>query len=253
MAQPYRLEVDASKLRVLIARTHFSPDPASARVLGEGIRKAAMVVQARAVFNVTGYPVSYDGGVFRVQVRTGTLRGSIELEWPYGSLFTARVYVNGTYMTPPSGPGGARRPTPVSEYAGSIEWGHDQIDLKLTMKGKTVPFFGAKAEKARGPYAAKGLKPIGGAGDTGYGSKWRSAALDSKLLAKGKSRMEFEKKGGAGRGSSYFIAFRKVGNVGWIIPEAKPRPFMKAAVENTRPKVRRIIADAGLAMLDPNR
>jgi hypothetical protein len=33
-------------------------------------------------------------------------------------------------------------------------------------------------------------------------------------------------KGGAG---TYYIAFRKVGKKGWVIPAARARPFMRAA------------------------
>ena len=157
----------------------------------------------------------------------------------------------------------------LSELAGpAIEFGHDEIDLKQFMKGKTVPFFGAKAQKARGPYAATGLRPdslrnaieFGDATYTDYGSFWRSQELDRKLQAKGKGPMVFEKKGGnaaytgAKRGAStYFISFRKVGNTGWVIPEARPRPFLRAALEGTKDQGRRVIANAAKEAFNPNR
>jgi hypothetical protein len=107
----------------------------------------------------------------------------------------ARVFVNGTAMNPGESPRPASATRgPVSEYAAAIEFGHDEIDLKKTMLGKIVPFFGQGA-KGRGPYAATGLKPVDEA-NTSYGSKWRSAQLDAKLQAKGKGPMAFTKKGG---------------------------------------------------------
>jgi hypothetical protein len=55
------------------------------KALGQAIRKWGVLVQTRAVYNVTGHPVSYEGGFFVVRVRTGALRGAIELQWPYQS------------------------------------------------------------------------------------------------------------------------------------------------------------------------
>lgn len=253
MAQPYKLELRTGQLRVLIERTRTPGSGRNAQVLGRGVRKAGAIVQARAVRNVTGYPVVYEGGVFRVQVQTGTLRGAIELEWPYGTAFQARVYVNGARMTPAQLAGGYRgQPRSVSEYAGAIEWGHAAIDLKLTMKGKTVPFFAAKAAKARGPYSAVGVKPLDQT-QTGFGTRWQSETLNRKLAAQGKGRMIFTKQGGKPKGGgSYWISFRKVGNEGWIIPEMKPRPFMRAALEGTKQQAKRAVLDAALEMLDPS-
>jgi hypothetical protein len=254
----YRLTVKADVLKVLIARTtgpFGSPDVA--RAAGEGIRKWGALVQASAVYNVTGHPVIYDGRVFRVMVRTGTLRNSIELQWPYQTRFQARVFVNGTLMNP-GGPG-RPRPTSVAAYANAIEDGHDAIDLKKTMQGKIVPFFGSVQERARGPFAAEGLKPLD-TSRTDYGSKWQSATLDRKLAAKNKAGMQFTKKGGnpayqgAKRGAStYFISFRRVGKTGWIIPEAAPRPFMRAALERSKEPGRRMLVATVSAALDPTR
>jgi hypothetical protein len=259
-SNPYELRIDTGALRALIARTRGPfGGPEVQRALGEGIRKWGALVQARAVRNVTGFPVVYEGGVFRVMVRTGTLRGAIELQWPYEGPYTARVYVNGAHMNPGGQPGIYTRPVPVSEYAAAIEFGHGEIDLKKTMKGKTVPFFAARSARARGPYAATGLKPVI-AGQEDYGSRWRSETHDRKLQARGKGPMAFEKKGGnaaytgAKRGAStYFIAFRKVGNEGWIIPEAKPRPFMRAALEGTADTGRRMLVNDLAQVLDPRR
>ena len=253
----YYLQIDTTALKVLLARTSGPfGSPEVAQALGDGVRQWGVLVQARAVRNVTGYPVVYEGGVFRVQVVTGTLRNSIELQWPYGSAFQARVFVNGTFTNPGSTPGrGGRRVVSVAEYANSIEHGHGEIDLKQTMRGKTVPFFGAKAQKARGPFTARGLEPVD-ANSTDYGSGWRSAAHDAKLAAKGKGPMIFEKKGGdaafhgGSKGAStYFISFRKVGDTGWVIPEARPRPFMRAALEGTKDQGRRMLINRAVAAL----
>lgn len=250
----YQLRVDRGRLLALIDVTGFKPTGRAARTLGEGIRRAGLIVQTRAVRNVSGYPVVFEGGVFRVQVRTGALKGSIELDWPYeGTVFRARVYVNGTATRIESQPGsGYTRSTTVAEYAAAIEAGHKEIDLKKYMQGKRVPFFGSVAAKARGPYAARGLKPIM-AGVKGYGSGWASESLNAKLAAKGKGAMVFTKMGGkaafSGRGTSYFISFRTVGKTGWIIPEAAPRPFMRAAAMGTRDQVRRVIVAAAVEML----
>jgi hypothetical protein len=206
---------------------------------------------------VSGYPVVYEGGVFRVQVKTGALKGAIELEWPYGSrVHLPRLRQRRAHVDLPSAGLHVEAP-PVSDYAGAIEEGHDEIDLKKTMMGKTVPFFGSTAKTARGPYAADGLKPVQ-PGVKGFGAQFQSDKLNAKLAAQGKSPMLFEKRGGkasfdAARGGAgtYFIAFRKVGKTGWIIPRAAPRPFMRAALEGTKDKGRLLIVRAGVEMLDP--
>ena len=256
----YVLRVDAGALKALIARTRGPfGGPEVQGALQNAIRKWGMLVQARAVRNVTGYPVVYSGGVFRVMVRTGTLRGSIELQWPYEGPYAARVYVNGAHMNPGGHPGVYTKPVPVADYAAAIEFGHGEIDLKKTMLGKTVPFFAARSARARGPYAATGLAPVD-ARSTDYGSRWQSEAHNRKLQARGKGPMTFEKKGGnpaytgAKRGAStYFIAFRKVGPEGWVIPEAKPRPFMRAALEGTAEQGRRMVVNDLSQVLDPRK
>lgn len=260
MAATYRLKIDTTALKVLLARTSGPfGGPEVARAAGDGVRKWGAMVQASAVYNVTGHPVIYDGKVFRVMVRTGTLRNSIELQWPYRTRFQARVFVNGTLMNPGATSGAQQvgRPTPVSAYAAAIEQGHDQIDLKRTMQGKIVPFFGSVQAKARGPFAADGLKPMDST-QVDYGSKWQSATLNSKLTAKGKGPMIFTKKGGnpAYQGakrsaSTYFISFRRVGKKGWIIPAAAPRPFMRSALERSVEPGRRMLVGAVAAALDP--
>lgn len=259
MAVSYRLELNMQQLSILVARTHFPlSQPQNVQRLGEAVRKYGAMVQARAVYNVSGYPVTFDGNVFRVRVVTGALKGSIELQWPYGSMFTARVYVNGTHTAlAAAAPGFSQKPQPVSKYAAAIEQGHPAIDLKKTMRGKIVPFFGARASKPRGPYVAGGITPL--SDDRSVGSKWQSEALNAKLAAQGKAPMIFTKKGGkavfkgSATGSSYFIAFRRVGNTGWIIPAAKPRPFMRAAVEGTRERGRLLMVNAAVEMLDPRK
>lgn len=250
MAQePYRLEIDGRKLRALIDRTRTPTDPAFIGKIGQAIRQWGALVQARAVRNVSGYPVVYQGGAFRVQVRTGTLKGAIELQYPFGSPFQARVYVNGTRMTPDQLGSKSRS---VADYAGAIEWGHKAIDLKLTMQGKVIPFFASRGQNSRGPYAARGLAPVDGQ-ERGYGSGWQSQALNAKLAAKNKPSMTFTKKGGAtafkGNSSTYFIAFRRVGKTGWVIPAAKPRPFMRAALEGTATQGRRLLVTAAVDAL----
>lgn len=253
MASPtYFLQVDATAIRVLLARTSGpgGMNMDTVNLLGQSIRKWGVMLQTRAVFNVTGHPVvSPEGGYFVVRVRTGALRSSIEMQWPYQTAFQARVFVNGTVMNPGEIPAaGVSRPRPVSQYAAAIEFGHEPIDLKRTMRGKIVPFFGAKAQKARGPYAAQGLKPLDDR-DQGYGSSWQSEALNRKLAGQGKGPMIFEKKGGhpaySGQkqgASTYFISFRRVGDKGWVIPEAKPRPFLGSAVQGVKEPGRKMVA-----------
>lgn len=243
MASMYELRIDTRQLRILVARTGMPlHDPAIVRELGAGIRAWGALLQARAVRNVTGYPVIYDGQVFRVRVQTGALRGSIELQWPYGTTLAARVFVNGTH-TATSQHGGQVRTRSVADYAAAIEEGHDEIDLKKFMKGKTVPFFAARTKAARGPYAAVGLKPLSDRSQ-GLGSYWHSEQLNARLQAKGKGPMHFQKRGGTNAyqgSSSYFLTFRRVGSEGWIIPAALPRPFMRAAMEGTKDQGRRML------------
>lgn len=243
MADVYHVTIQRGKLMALIERNMgpFKDTGPVSRAMGEVVRKWAVLIQARAVHNVSGYPVIYQGGAFRVQVRTGTLKGAIEVQWPYQNNLQARIFVNGTVTNP--GQHG-ERPTPVSAYAFRIEFGGEEIDLKKTMQGKVVPFFASRGARATGPYAARGLSPLD-AKDTAYGSLWRNHSLNAKLAAQGKGPMAFEKRGGKqaykdtrGGGSTYYISFRRVGKTGWIIPKALPRPFLRAAIEGTAEQAR---------------
>lgn len=242
----YRLVVHAEKLKLLLDRRHLMTG-AVADAAADAIRDAAALVQHRAVLNVGGQPVQWSGGYFKVHPRTGALRNSIKVAYPWHSRFTARVFVDGTQTGIERTPGTAfgLKVTPVSEYAGAIEWGHKAIDLKLTMQGKVVPFFASRGARSQGPYSARGLEPVE-KGQTKFGSLWQNTALNAKLQSQGKAPMHFQKKGksaayhGHGAGT-FFIAFRRVGKTGWIIPEAEPRPFMRAALERSADEVRRLV------------
>ena len=236
---------ERGSLQVLMKRATLTQLGGGNRVLGEGVRDGAEKIRQRAVRNVSGYPVTYTGGAFVVRVKTGALKGAMETEWPFTSQWTARVFVNGTHTSTSNTGGYPGKPVPVSRYAGAIERGHKEIDLKKTMLGKTVPFFGARALNPSGPYSATGLRKTeylteGSDGVLKRASSYRSESLEQKLRSQGKSPMNFDRKRTAS-GGSYFIAFRKVGKKGWIIPEAKPRPFMDAAAQASTQDVRRII------------
>jgi hypothetical protein len=122
--------------------------------------------------------------------------------------------------------------------------------------GKTVPFFGSTAKTARGPYAADGLKPVarrqGVRRAVPVGQAERQARRQGQepdaLREARRQGLVRRARGGAG---TYFIAFRKVGKTGWIIPRAAPRPFMRAALEGTKDKGRLMMVRAGVEMLDP--
>lgn len=242
----WKAVIDDRRVRQVAARLDtLTPEVEAA--LGQAIRRGAESVRTQAVTNVSGYPVlDPEGGLFRVRTATGTLKGSIDVQWPYGSPLVARIFVNGTRTASTVTPGGHVRLTPVSQYAAAIEFGHGEIDLKKSLQGKTVPFFATVTQRSHGPFAGLGAAPIV-PGQTGIGSKYGSATLNLKLATQGKAPMEFEKRGGSrvlaqGHGSSYLIAFRRVGRTGWIVPAAKPRPFMAAALRKRRPEVMRTIA-----------
>jgi hypothetical protein len=243
---------DHGQLTALMQRATLKRIGRNNRMLGEGVRDGAERIRTRAVRNVSGYPVTYTGGAFRVQVKSGALKGALETEWPYGDSLTARVFVNGAHTSLSNTGGYIGRPVPVSRYAAAIEHGHGEIDLKKTMLGKTVPFFGARAQNAQGAYAATGLRKTDFFTFSGdgikIGSGYQSESLNAKLAAKRKGPMVFDRKRTAS-GSSYFIAFRKVGKTGWIIPEAKPRPFMAAAAKASTVDVQRIIGRKVRAVL----
>jgi hypothetical protein len=241
----FRIEIQGNQLRVLLNTAKLNLSAAQLSELGTAIRDSGARVQARAVRNVSGYPVQYDGKVFRVVVRTGTLKGAIDMQWPYQSPLQARVYVNGTHTAQPIQMGGQLlRPRPVSTYAASIEYGHEEIDLKRFMQGKTVPFFASRSANSTGPFAARGLTPAAGPGDL-----WESTTLNAKLLRGGKKHMVFQRRvaaayDGAKKGAgTYYIAFRKVGKKGWIIPAARARPFMRAAVRQSERDTRQLVRD----------
>lgn len=241
----YRVEVQNGQLTVLlnVAALNLSPDQLN--FLGYAIRDTAARAQARAVRNVSGYPVTYDGKVFRVVVRTGALKGAIDMQWPYQSPLQARVFVNGAMTAAPFQAGDRLvKPSPVSAYAAAIEFGHEEIDLKKFMQGKIVPFFASRTAGSTGPFAVRGLTEVEGSN----GALWENKALNIKLthplFGTAKGPMYFQKRGGTaayqgakGGGGSYYIAFRRVGKTGWIIPAAKPRPFMRAAA--TGPQAQR--------------
>lgn len=221
--------------------------------LGKAVKAAGVALQTQAVRNVSGYPVIYEGGAFRVRVQTGALKGSISLQFPYRNEYAARVYVNGSHTA--SGTKTFTKPKPVSDYAGAVEWGHGPIDLKKTMQGRVVPFFGARSDKATGPYAATGVKLVktlkmGADGILEHETSYQSESLNKKLRAKGKPAMRF-KKIKPDTGGSYFIAFRTVGKTGWIIPAARPRPFMRAALSNIRGQAEGRMIQAGVEALTP--
>lgn len=246
MPQPYILKVEAGQLKVFIRTLDGM---ASNDRLVQAIKTGAEMVRQQAVINVSGYPVTLDGNTFRVMVRTGTLKGSIETAWPYGgSVLTAKVFVNGTMTAPPQG--GIGRPRPVSEYAGAVEWGHREIDLKKTMLGKIVPFFASRGFKTYGPFSVRGLKP-NEEGKDDFGDYFHNPPLNAKLAAQGKNPLNFQKRGGKSAyeggtkgGTSYYIAFRRVGKTGWIIPQAKPRPFMRAALAKQTKPISKIVRKA---------
>jgi hypothetical protein len=238
----YKLVIDDSQLRVVMDRAKLRLTPAELGQIGQGLALAAAGVQKRATANVQGNMVRYEGGAFHVNVRTGTLRGSINMEWPYMDWLQARVFVNGTHSSEGtmSPDGRLGKPVPVSKYAAAIEYGHGEIDLKKTMLGKIVPFFASKDSNATGPYAVRGLTKEKGA------STYHNVAFNNKLQALGKANMNFTKHAGKGRSGgsgAYFISFRRVGKTGWIIPAAKPRPFMRAALSNSRQTTHDIMGD----------
>lgn len=223
-----RFQLDGRALVAVVEQTQLQ-SVSSRYLIGLGIRDSAEKIRTRAIRNVSGYPVSYEGGAFRVQVKTGALKGAIESRWPHGDLLTARVFVNGSHTSVSNTGGYPSRPVPVSRYAAAIEFGHGPIDLKKTMMGKTVPFFGARAQNAQGPYAERGLVSAGG-----------GQFISSQPRGDGKKALVYDRRRTAS-GGSYFIAFRKVGKKGWVIPEAKPRPFMAAARDESRPDIRRLL------------
>lgn len=237
MAGLYRLEVTNDQLNVVLNTAQLRLDSNQLAHLGLAVRDSAARIQARAVRNVSGYPVVYDGKVFRVVVRTGALKGAIEQQWPYQGPLQARVFVNGTHTAQAYKIGeGLVRPRPVSQYAAAIEWGHDEIDLKQFMQGKTVPFFASKSAGTTGPYSVRGLTPVAGPGDL-WENKGLNARLAHPIFNGGRhGPMYFQRRGGQAAysggkkgGGAYYIAFRKVGKKGWVIPAARPRPFMRAA------------------------
>lgn len=236
MAGLYRIEVNSRGLSVVMNTARLNLDPGQLQHLGWAIRDTAARAQMRAVRNVSGYPVMYDGKVFRVVVRTGALKGAMEMEWPYQSVLQARVYVNGSHTAQPIQMGdGIVKPRPVADYAAAIEFGHEEIDLKKYMQGKVVPFFASRSSSSTGPFAARGLTPVAGPGDL-WENKSLNARLAHPLLGGGrKGAMLFQRRaskaydGGKKGGGAYYISFRRVGKTGWIIPAARPRPFMRAA------------------------
>lgn len=246
----YRLNVDARKLKVLMDVAKL-PSSGANVMFGPLVRDAAELVRTRVVYNLSGHPVMFEGTGFRVRVVTGALRGSIETQWPYaGSALQARVFVNGTHTAAEGKFGGIVRARPVSDYASAVEYGHGPIDLKRTMRGKIVPFFAARSKATGGsPYATRPVIPVM-EGHAGMGDFFHNPDFDKKLARRGKQPMYFEKKGrktapeGKG-GGAYYIAFRRVGSKGWIIPAKEPRPFMRAAFAQTQTQVRRQMVREG--------
>lgn len=252
----YRIEVNDKQLAVVLDTAKLQLKPAQLELMGLAIRDVAERARTRVVRNVSGYPVFYDGTAFRVQVRTGALKGAIEMEWPYQSPLQARVYVNGAQTGQPMQQGDrVVKPRPVGDYAAAIEYGHGPIDLKQFMMGKTVPFFASRSANSTGPFSARGLTPVDGSGER----LWENKELNNRLAAKGKKPMHFQQRKaraytsqskGAG---SYYIAFRRVGKHGWIIPAAKPRPFMRAGTTGraTQEDARRFTAEHLVKLLTP--
>jgi hypothetical protein len=240
MTPAFQVVYDNSQLQIVLDRAQLKLNPVQLGQIGQGLAASAEGVRDRAVANVSGQTVTYEGGAFRVSTRTGALKGSIEMEWPYQSWLQARVYVNGAMTGDPIMVGGQMsKPVPVSRYAASIEYGHGAIDLKKTMEGKIVPFFASRSSSTTGPYAVRGLTQIG------KSNQYENKPFNNRLAAQGKAAMIFARHGGhpkSGAGA-YYISFRRVGKTGWIIPAAKPRPFMHAALAMRVNATRKIMGD----------
>jgi hypothetical protein len=161
--------------------------------MGQSIRKWGALVQARAVRNVTGYPVVYEGGVFRVKVAPARCAARSSCSGPTGPCCGPRVRQRHLHRDD-DGPAATRAPNRSPTTPAAIELGHKAIDLKQFMMGKIVPFFGARSQSARGPYAATGLEPL----DPAQKATGRVAerAAQPRLQAKSKGPMTFTKKGG---------------------------------------------------------
>lgn len=253
----FRVEIENNQLRVLLDTAKLGLTAEQLNVLGGAIRDSAARVQARAVRNVKGYPVQYDGRVFRVKTVTGALAASIDMQWPYQTVLQARVYVNGAHTAQGQMVNGVfTKPRPVAAYAAAIEFGHAEIDLKQFMQGKVVPFFASRTKNSTGPFAARGLTEVAGTG----GQLWENIQLSVKLGTQGKAPMQFRRmatkaaySGGKHGGGAYYIAFRRVGKTGWIIPAAKPRPFMRAALAQSERDVRANVRQRLAQILQPRR
>ena len=68
----YRIQVEDRQLRVLLDSAKLDLSPGQLNVVGQALKTAAENVRERAVHNVSGYPVMYDGRSFRINTRTGT-------------------------------------------------------------------------------------------------------------------------------------------------------------------------------------
>jgi hypothetical protein len=195
---PIQLDVKVTGLEKIVGRmeTSLSTIKRVHRVL----IKHARMTQQRAVWNVSGNPVTFQGKTFIVNRQTGKLARSIQVvdTRPLSAAVEASA-----------------------EYASDVELGtRGPTDLKQTkLAGKVVPL---RLSKRIGQAVAA----FGGA-------------------------KAVQKKATTGRvmGTEY-IAFRRVGKTGWIIPQRAGRPFMAEAGDWIAPQLTQAVEKEFAAFLD---
>lgn len=172
----------------------------------KAVAKNTREARRQATINVSNTSVTYEGKTFIIKRQTAKLARSIQV----------------VSITPLSGTVAA-----MAEYAGAIEEGHKEIDLKPSLMGKTVPL----PVDPNGPISAFGKKL-------------------TPVVAKAGGIARIEKMSSTGKTSRWtYIAFRRVGpnSHGWIIKAAPGRPFMAAAGEQVRPQ---FVEDVSQAVTD---
>jgi hypothetical protein len=211
------VNVDISGVDALVKRMTTSLDAINA--VRNVLKKHGRIMQARAVHNVSGNYVFFEGKTWVINRQTGKLARGIQVA-DAGPLGTA---VRSS-----------------AEYSSDVELGtRGPVDLKKTkLAGKIVPLpvSNKAAQKARNFYQALGAKL-----STKYDSHGRPILTAGGYRTQAKYATTGKFMGNAS------VVFRRVpgpGGKGWIIPKREGRPFLREALEYTKPLLQDAIEQA---------
>lgn len=183
------------------------------RALQATINQYGRLMQREAVANASGRVVEFHGQHFSINRITGNLVRNIHL---VPGPLSASVVAD-------------------ADYAAAVEAGHPAIDLKKFMAGKIVPLPIGSGVAAS---AQTFMQALGSKAYLSTDSKGKVISTVNGLRVQNQYASTGKLVG------QRAVLFRRVpvDGSGWIIPAAKPRPFLAAAAATVQPKFEAAVA-----------